>query len=84
NVARLGKPDLSTVKDGKKNAMYLTKEDFLLLFSTDFNTEQISSIDFVAYDESLHSQSLDLSKLLGLIASEEELQKLFEVKDKNT
>ncbi|MED1646811.1 hypothetical protein P4U99_27250 [Brevibacillus agri] len=84
NVARLGKPDLSTVKDGKKNAMYLTKEDFLLLFSTDFNTEQISSIDFVAYDESLHSQSLDLSKLLGLIASEEGLQKLFEVKDKNT
>lgn len=84
NVTRLGKPNLSTVKDGKKNAMYLTKEDFLLLFSTDFNSDQISSIDFVAYNGSLQSQSLDLSKMLGLIASEEEIKKLFEVKDKNT
>ncbi|MEK3742402.1 hypothetical protein ACTID9_07165 [Brevibacillus fluminis] len=84
NVTRLGKPNLSTVKDGKKNAMYLTNEDFLLLFSTDFNSDQISSIDFVAYNGSLQSQSLDLSKMLGLTASEEEIKKLFEVKDKNT
>lgn len=84
NITILGKPNLSTVKDGKKNAMYLTNEDFLLLFSTDFNSDQISSIDFVAYNGSLQSRSLDLSKILGLTASEEEIKKLFEVKDKYT
>ncbi|MGM0711915.1 hypothetical protein [Brevibacillus parabrevis] len=84
NVTRLGQPNLSAVKDGKKNAMYLTKEDFLLLFSTDSNSDRISGIDFVAYDGSLQSQSLDLSKMLGLTASEAEISKLYDIKDKST
>lgn len=84
NVTRLGKPDLSAVKDGKKNAMYLTKEDFLLLFSTEVNSDKIAAIQFVSYNGSMESMGLDISKMLGLMATEDEIRKLYNIKDKST
>ncbi|MED0705271.1 hypothetical protein [Aneurinibacillus aneurinilyticus] len=84
SVKKLGKPNQSGLKDGKKNAMYLTKEDFLLIFTTEYDSDKIAAIRYVAYDESAESIALDISKMLGLIATEEEIKKIFDIKDKNS
>lgn len=84
NVVRLGNPNLTQEKDGKKSVMYLTEEDYLLIFSTGFDSDKISTIRYCAYDSSMESASLDLSNLLGLSATEEELNSLYTIKDKNS
>lgn len=81
NVARLGKPNLTQEKDGKKSVMYLTEEDYLLVFSTRPDTDEINIIHYSAYDSSMESASLDLSSLLGLSATEDELKSLYTIKE---
>ena len=84
NVARLGKPNLTQEKDGKKSVLYLTEEDYLLVFSTRPDTDEISTIQYSAYDSSMESASLDLSSLLGLSATEDELKSLYTIKGKSS
>ncbi|OBZ14223.1 hypothetical protein A8L34_09705 [Bacillus sp. FJAT-27264] len=83
NVARLGKPNLTQEKDGTKHVMYLTKENYLLVFSTKPNNDVINTIQYSAYDSSKEASSLDLSNLLGLSATEDELKSLYTIKDKS-
>ncbi|MEK5256138.1 hypothetical protein NST74_21920 [Paenibacillus sp. FSL F4-0125] len=84
NIARLGKPNLTQEKDGKKSVMYLTEEDYLLVISTRPDADKISTIQYSAYDSSMESLSLDLSSLLGLSATEDELKSLYTIKDKSS
>lgn len=84
NVTRLGKPNLTQEKDGKKRVIYLTKEDYLLVFSTKPDTDEISDIQYSAYDSSMDSASLDISSFLGLSATEDELNSLYTIKDKSS
>lgn len=82
NIARLGKPNLTQEKDGKKSVIYLTEEDYLLVFSTRVDTDEISTIQYSAYDSSVESAALDLSNLLGLSATEDELNHFIQLKIK--
>lgn len=84
NVKRLGEPNLSITKDGKKNAVYLTKEDFLFTLSAESNSDKISATELSTYDESTIALSLDVSNLLGSLATEEEIQKVYKIKDKSS
>lgn len=84
NVKRLGEPNLSITKDGKKNAVYLTKEDFLFTLSSESGGDKISAMELSAYDESSIVLSLDVSNLLGSLATEEEIRKVYEIKDKSS
>jgi len=84
NIKRLGKPNLSITKDGKKNAAYLTKEGFIFTLSTESSSDKIAAIELSAYDESTIASSLDISKLLGSLATEEEIKKVYEIKDKSS
>lgn len=84
NIERLGKPNLSQLKDGKKSALYLTNEDFLLRISSGFNSDKIAAIQYSDYASSEEALALDLSRMLGLSASEEEISALYTIKDKSS
>ena len=84
NVKRLGTPENYVFIDGKKAAMYLTNEDFLLTFTTEYNSDIISQIKLVNYEDSTESIYLDLTKIIGTIATEKDISNIFNIKDKST
>lgn len=82
NIKRLGEPDLALSSGGQKGAMYLTKEDFILVFLTGIDTDNVESIRLVSYSDSLESMGLDLCKILGTIATEDEIRDIYKVNNK--
>lgn len=81
NVKRLGEPNLSITKDGKKNAVYLTKEDFLFILSSEYGGDKISTLELSVYDQSSIVLALDVSNLLGSLATEDEVKKVYKIND---
>lgn len=84
NILRLGTPNVIQTIDGKKNAMYLTQEEYLIIITTAYNSDEIARIQTVFYDESPHFNIFDLSQLLGEIITEEELDKTYTIIDKSS
>nr|WP_312577702.1 hypothetical protein [Sedimentibacter sp.] len=82
NIKRLGEPALST-NDGQKGAMYLTNEDYILMFTTGYNSDSIEIIKFAYYDNSLEAITLDISSLLGNIVTEEDISKAYKINQKS-
>ncbi len=84
NVKRLGDPDLSTKSDGQKGAMYITKEDFILVFMTGIDTDSIGTVRLVNYSDSFESMGLDLCNLLGSSATENEIKAAYKINSKSS
>jgi hypothetical protein len=84
NVKRLGKPKLNLKKDNKNLAVYLTKEGLLLSFSSKYNEDKVSAIELSSYDTSMLSSALEIGKLLGNKATEDDIKQNFTIKDKST
>lgn len=54
------------------------------MLSTNANSDKIAHIQYVAYNGSAEAMNLDLSKFLGLSAMEEEISKLYSIKEKSS
>lgn len=83
NVKRLGTPQLNLNKDNQNLAVYLTKEGYILTFSSTNNDDKVSAIEFSEYDSSTLSMALDISKLLNNKATENDIKQNFTIKQKS-
>ncbi|MGG4143876.1 hypothetical protein ABEW34_12145 [Paenibacillus algorifonticola] len=84
NIKRLGKPQLSLNQDDKNLVAYLTKEGYLLTFSSKYNEDKVSAIEISKYNSSTLSMALDISKMLNNQATENDIKQSFTINDKST
>lgn len=84
NVERLGEPNLDLKKDNKNLVAYLTQEGLMLIFSSKFNEDKVSAIELSEYDSSSLSIALEIGKLLGNKATEDDIKQSFTIRDKST
>lgn len=84
-IKRLGSPNRSETGYGKKSAIYLVDNNYILLLSCDCKSDKISSISYATYDSSLLNLRLDISFLAGVkTATETNISKKFKIIDKST
>lgn len=83
NVTRLGTPQLNLSKDNRNLVAYLTKEGYLLTFSSKTNEDKVSAIEFSEYGSSSLSMALDISNLLNNKATDDDIKQNFTIKQKS-